>query len=533
MSTLIFEPPVVRAAKKMVFIGRKGALLSKTAQSLLPSDFAIDLWTALVESCNAGDNGDLASATFLEDGQLAAIVAAVLPEICSRHNSRVRPHEVTALVRSAVGSAPEAAVFVMLDDAKYAGGVACAIGRAFPLYSRKMQNRSEKQNVIPVIRVSFATILDDGYLRDASSYRVWQTAANAVRFAARLVDMPPAELTTSAFVAEAREVVERLAAKGRVVQMDVVRGKDLETGGYGFLYAVGKAAEDPPVLIVLSALPSHGNASTTRKTVAFVGKGIVYDTGGLGLKSKDEMCSMKSDMSGAAAQLAAFEAAVEIGLGDTALHVVLCVAENAIGPAAVRHDDVITCLSGKTCEVNNTDAEGRLVLSDGVAHATALPPRLPGLTGQPDLVADFATLTGAQMIATGMRHAAIVSNSDEIDRVAVQAGLLSGDMVHPLLFVPEFHRAEFKSEIADMKNSVKDRNNAQVSCAANFIAEHLHPEYKGGWLHVDLAGPSFIDDRGTGFGVGLALALLEIDGFRPPQDRKAALSSGAANRARL
>ena len=211
----------------------------------------------------------------------------------------------------------------------------------------------------------------------------------------------------------------------------------------------------------------------------------------------------------------------------------------------MRNDDVISGLSGLTCEINNSDAEGRVVLADGVAHATALPPKLPGLAdgAQPTLVVDMATLTGAQLIATGKRHAAVVSNLDEVEDAAVKAGKVSGDMVHPLPFVPEFYRNEFKSEVADMKNrcaamnctqtlgfcgsvlkdrrsrvslvvySVKDRSNAQSSCAANFVYEHLHKEYKGGWLHVDLAGPAFLEERGTGFGVGLALALLKVEGF--------------------
>ena len=95
------------------------------------------------------------------------------------------------------------------------------------------------------------------------------------------------------------------------------------------------------------------------------------------------------------------------------------------------------------------------------------------------------------------------------------AGRFSGDTVHPLPYAPELYRKEFKSKVADMKNSVKDRMNAQTSCEANFIGEHLHPEYKGGWVHVDLAGPAWIDERGTGYGVGLTLSLLEVEGFKP------------------
>jgi len=182
--------------------------------------------------------------------------------------------------------------------------------------------------------------------------------------------------------------------------------------------------------------------------------------------------------------------------------------------AALRNDDIITCLSGLTVEINNCDAEGRLVLADGVAHATSVPSRLPGLQGQPDLLIEMATLTGAQMVATGKRHAAIVCNDESAERAAVAAGRLSGDMVHPLPFAPEIYMQEFLSQVADMKNSVKDRSNAQASCAASFIHEHLHADFSGRFVHVDLAGPAYIDERGTGYGVGLTLAMLEVDGFK-------------------
>lgn len=309
--------------------------------------------------------------------------------------------------------------------------------------------------------------------------------------------------------------MDRLRKLGRTIQMEVIRGTALRDGGYGGLWAVGKAAEEPPALVVLSHVPSAITAPS--KTVALVGKGIVYDTGGLALKPKLGMGGMKADCGGAAGLLAAFEAAVAIGLPDgTALHVLICLAENAIGPKALRNDDVVHFLSGKTAEINNTDAEGRLVLADGVAHATA-PGQLPGLSGdaQPDLILDMATLTGAQMTATGKKHAAIMSNSEELEVAAVAAGKLTGDLVHPLLFCPELHRAELASQIADMKNDAREpRMNALPSCAATFIAEHLHPKYTGGWLHVDCAGPAVCDERGTGFGVGLVLGLLKVSGFR-------------------
>mmetsp|Transcript_4053 Transcript_4053/g.13317 ORF Transcript_4053/g.13317 Transcript_4053/m.13317 type:complete len:318 (-) Transcript_4053:1558-2511(-) len=317
-------------------------------------------------------------------------------------------------------------------------------------------------------------------------------------------------MTTDAVVLEAEAVAARLGAG---VTVRVTRGEDLEAQGYGCLYGVGKAAELAPALVVLSH-SKKADSSSKGKAACLVGKGIVYDTGGLALKSKEGMCSMKMDCGGAAAVLSAFEGAVASGdYGPyTSLHCVLCVAENAIGPKAFRHDDILTSFSGKTVEVNNTDAEGRLVLADGVAHCTK-----PGAFDDEEevaLVVDAATLTGAQMVATGKRICALVSNDDDVEAAAVDAGLRSGDLARPLPFVPEWHKAEFKSVVADMKNSVKDRNNAQCSCAASFVFQHLHPDYHGAWLHVDLAGPAFVNDRATGFGCALIMALLGCQPFK-------------------
>lgn len=156
------------------------------------------------------------------------------------------------------------------------------------------------------------------------------------------------------------------------------------------------------------------------------------------------------------------------------------------------------------------NSEGRLVLGDGVAHATKHIENL-------DLVIDMATLTGAQSVATGKKHAGIVANKEDLEKRAVEAGLHSGDLVYPLLYAPELLKSEFKSKVADMKNSVKDRSNAQTSCAGHFIESHLNPDFvdgEGGWLHVDMAGPAVNAERGTGYGVGLVLSLLNAPGFK-------------------
>jgi probable aminopeptidase NPEPL1 len=308
--------------------------------------------------------------------------------------------------------------------------------------------------------------------------------------AASLTDMPTSELNSDTYVQYIEDIAQTLK-----VQKHILRGRELEAQGFGGLWSVGKAAAHPPALVVLSYLP----VSSPQKTIALVGKGILYDTGGLSLKDRQHMVGMKADMAGSAAILAAFQALVKTKC-PYALHAILCLAENAVGPDSTRPDDVIRLYSGKTVEVNNTDAEGRLVLGDGVAYAT--------MHLSPDIVIDMATLTGAQLVTTGKRHAAILSNNEELERAVFQAGLSSGDLVYPILYCPEFLKKEFHSDIADMKNSVKDRSNGQSSCAGHFIEDHLGNDFKGSWIHIDIAGPAFRDDRGTGFGVALLIDLL-------------------------
>ncbi len=206
-------------------------------------------------------------------------------------------------------------------------------------------------------------------------------------------------------------------------------------------------------------------------------------------------------LAGSAGILYAFNALVSTDFDPNAeLHAILCLAENAIGPHSFRKGDILKMLSGKTVEINNTDAEGRLVLADGVYYASK--------TLQATTIIDMATLTGAQGIATGQRHAAIYCNDEEFEHAAMQAGRASGDLVHPLPYAPEFFREEFSSPIADMRNSVKNRMNASSACAGQFVGNHIDSDFKGRWLHIDMASPATRSERGTGYGVALLTNLL-------------------------
>jgi len=312
-----------------------------------------------------------------------------------------------------------------------------------------------------------------------------------VRDSAELVDIPPSELDPGAFAARARQLLE-----GYDLEIDEYIGDALTEHGLGGIHGVGRCALSEPRMFVARYTPAKGDSG---RHIALVGKGVTYDTGGLHLKARGSMEGMKCDMGGAAAVFGAFRVLVAARCQHR-VSLVLCLAENAIGPAAYKPDDVLTMHSGKTVEINNTDAEGRLLLADGVSWAAR--------ELEADTVLNAATLTGAQMIATGSVHAALISNDAELEQTLVAAGYASGDLLHPLPFAPELYRQEFSSQVADMCNSVRNRMNAQSACAAQFVYNHLDGTGVR-WAHVDLAGPAFRNGRGTGYGVAVLAAAVQ------------------------
>ncbi len=480
MPVELCTPDVAAAQPAVLFMGRKARLRAADARTLVPAA-ALPLLESMLDDASPGDRGTTVH-TYVPDAEgPRRFSLGVLPEPCSRHNSPARPHAITNLATTLGPRQGKLGIVLLLEDPGHAVAAVAAVARAFPSYCARSRMPAHQPVRVAVV----------GPGGEPLSTEALPIVANAVTEAAALADMPTSELDVPAFVERAKE----LAARCPGVTIEVISGEALGRRGLGGLYSVGKAASGPPALVVLG-WPGAGPASPS---VAWVGKGIVYDTGGLSLKAKTGMPGMKGDMAGAAAVLAAFEAAVKLRT-PTRLSALLCLAENAVGPLATRPDDIIRLYSGKTVEVNNTDAEGRLVLADGVAYAAR--------HLSPDTIIDIATLTGAQLVATGKRHAAAISNDEALEARAVLAGRRTGDLVHALPYCPEFYRAEFKSEVADMKNSVKNRENAQSSCAAQFIANHLG-DFSGAWLHLDIAGPAtMLPERASGFGVALLLDLL-------------------------
>ena len=318
-----------------------------------------------------------------------------------------------------------------------------------------------------------------------------RTLADAVMLVRDLVNTGPSHLFPSSFAAEAEQVA---SASG--IDVEVLDEKALAEGGYGGILGVGQGSVRPPRLVRLAY--SHPGAT---RTVVFVGKGITFDSGGLSLKPPKAMETMKSDMSGAAAVLAAVQALAALG---PEVNVVgyLPLAENMPSGTAQRPSDVITIYGGTTVEVLNTDAEGRLVLADALARSAA---------DSPDLLIDVATLTGAQVVALGPRISAVMANDDDVRDGVVDAFRRAGEGAWPMP-LPEELRKGLDSPIADLANVTGDRAGGML-VAGLFVQEFVPPGVR--WAHLDIAGPSFHEGEPYGYtakgGTGAAArALVQI-----------------------
>ncbi len=284
---------------------------------------------------------------------------------------------------------------------------------------------------------------------------------------------------------------------GRDVAVRVWSEAELASAGFGGILAVGSGSARPPRLIELSYQPAGA-----RQHVVLVGKGITFDSGGLSLKPNDNMKLMKTDMAGGGAVVAVMSALVALGVTARVTGLVAA-AENMPSGSAYRPGDVIEQYGGRTVEVLNTDAEGRLVLADALAYAAA--------TLAPDRLVDIATLTGAARIALGSTHAALYSTDDVLAAELLAAGMASGDLLWPMP-LEDGYRTALDSPVADIAHIPRDEQPAGSIVAALFLRE-----FAAGlpWAHLDIAGPGrAASDDGelskgaTGFGTRLLLTWL-------------------------
>jgi leucyl aminopeptidase len=329
----------------------------------------------------------------------------------------------------------------------------------------------------------------------AESTRRIASVGKWVNVARDLANSPPNELTPEVLGVRAAELA---GPKLRVEALDPTRIDEL---GMGALAAVGRGSSNGPRLIVLRYEPTQA----TRKdlVLGLVGKAITFDAGGISLKPALNMQDMKGDMAGGAAVIAAMGAVAELEL-PVQIVAVVAAAENLVSGDSFRPGDILRAANGKTIEITNTDAEGRLVLADALWYA-----RREGATH----VLDLATLTGAMELALGDFYAGAFANDDEWMAEILAAAKVSGDHTWPFPLHPRYRRY-VDSSFADLKNSSDLRQGSPV-LAAEFLREFSG---EGPWAHIDMAGPGFLERSrgdyltqrgGTGYGVRLIVELAQ------------------------
>lgn len=319
----------------------------------------------------------------------------------------------------------------------------------------------------------------------------------AVSFCRDLVNTPAGDLSPSKFA----RIAERVAEDAGLA-IEVFKASRIKAERMGGLLGVAAGSAEPPRFVRLAYEP-EGVADAP--TIALVGKGITFDSGGLSIKPANSMMTMKDDMSGAAAVLATMSVCARLGVKVRVVGY-MPLTENMPGDAATRPGDVLKIRNGKTIEVLNTDAEGRLVLADALSLA---------VEEAPDAIIDLATLTGACVVALGREIAGLLGNDDDLIAAVEAASVGAGEALWQLP-IPAGYHEHIDSDVADMKN-IGATGQAGSLSAALLLQEFVHDVP---WVHLDIAGPAFAEKNkhyvkkgGTGFGVRTLVELLS--GYRP------------------
>ncbi len=318
------------------------------------------------------------------------------------------------------------------------------------------------------VQLDSATVHGDGV--DADALDLGRTLAEVAALARDLVNTPPNHKRPPDLAGRAVELVQDTGIRATVLDGDALR-----EGGYGGLLAVGQGSSVDPQLVELSWEPD----GATGDHVALVGKGITFDTGGISLKGSSNMETMKMDMGGAATVLAAILAIARLQL-PVRVTALLCLAENMPSGTAQRVSDVYVARGGTTVEVMNTDAEGRLVLGDGIVHAGEL---------GADVIVDVATLTGAAVVALGDRFSVLMSDDDDLAAALLAAGEAADEPLWRLPTATDEYRELLDSEVADIKN-VGGRKAGTIT--AGLFLHHFVPDHVR-WAHLDIAGSAWND----------------------------------------
>lgn len=369
-------------------------------------------------------------------------------------------------------------------------------GVSFAAYEFDKYKAEKKPSKIAKIIISSQELNGKKFSTEDAKFglKFGEIAANAVNFTKDIVNEIPEIYTPLKMASDALN----LAKKDKNIKCKIYDEKFLEKEKMNAFLAVNKASAHPPRLIHLSYTPKKA-----KSRVVFVGKGLTYDSGGLSLKPGDYMLTMKADKSGAAAAMGIIKAASELEL-PFEVHSVLGATENMIGGNAYKPDDVLVSREKITIEVRNTDAEGRLVLADCLSFAQDL---------KPDLLIDMATLTGACVVGLGEYTSGIMGNNEALQNDFYEASKKSGEYACVLHFNPHLKEL-IKSNIADVSNTSSSRYGGALT-AGLFLEKFIRKEFKDKWLHLDIAGPAYVEKAwgyqnfgASGAGVRMCLTYL-------------------------
>ena len=322
-----------------------------------------------------------------------------------------------------------------------------------------------------------------------------QIIADATNFTRDIVNTTPDDCYPDVMASIAEGMAEDTGLKCKVLKPKQLKKEKMET-----LLAVARASRHKPRVIHLTHKPKNPKC-----VVTLVGKGLTYDSGGLSLKPADYMVTMKSDKSGGSAVMGIMKAVAELDL-PIEVHGFVGAVENMIGGDAYKPDDVLVAKNGKTIEIRNTDAEGRLVLADTLCYAQQ--------EVKSDYLFDFATLTGACVVGVGHYTSGVMGNSEEVKAMVVKEAKNSGELATALDFNP-YLKKTIKSEIADICNISNTRYGGAIT-AGQFLSEFIDKKHTDKWAHIDIAGPAFVEHAwgenpfgASGAGVRMMVKLIE------------------------
>lgn len=427
-------------------------------------------------------DGDLVRVVFLGVGEADRIDDARLRLLggrVGRETNREGSGRVALVVPSGPGLSPDRSVAALTEGALLGS-------YRFDRY-KSADAKDKKKKKRSALRIVYARKVKSLTALRAAAKRA-ATIAECQMEARDLSNEPPNELYPDTLARAARRMAREVGLKCSVMNV-----AEMEKRGMGAILAVGQGSQRPPRMIVLE----HGATAARKRrgTIALIGKGITFDSGGLSLKTAPGMLEMKHDMSGAASVFGAMRAIATL---DLPIHVVglIAAAENMPSHMAYRPSDIITSGSGQTIEIVNTDAEGRLVMADALHHAVE--------TYAPDAMIDIATLTGAAMLAFGPWATAGLGNDDGVLEELQAAGEATGETVWPMPLL-DVHTKTMRSKVADWKNS--GGRDAGVSTAGAFLKGFVGDTP---WVHLDIAGSGMTGSQtplhiGGGTGVGVRL----------------------------